>query len=78
MKRLILTLVAAIVLALAAALPALADAGSPGTTFPEQPGTHNQQGCAAIATNPNQFAEHASPMAQAITTGLYTDACLGG
>ena len=29
--------------------PALADAGAPGTTFPEQPGSQPQAGCAALS-----------------------------
>jgi hypothetical protein len=39
---------ASIAIAALTAGPALADRGAPGTTFPEQPGTHLQTGCAAV------------------------------
>lgn len=80
MRRTIALLAA---VSLAAAGSALADAGAPGTTFPEQPSDNNQRGCAAIASNPafssgGQFEQHASPTAVAIGSGLFADACLGG
>jgi hypothetical protein len=62
---------------------ALADPGAPGTTFPEQPGTHGQTACAAVTTNPGsgaggQAGQVISPTAGAILTGLVQDACFGG
>jgi hypothetical protein len=59
--------------------PALADAGAPGTTFPEQPGGHVATGCGAVLTNPGSGeGGHAalSPTALAIVGGLIEDACL--
>jgi hypothetical protein len=59
------------------ASPAWADAGSPGTTFPEQPGTHVQNACAAVTTNPGTSpngAARLSPTAQAIVFGILADA----
>ena len=52
MKRWLLTILAGGILLVAAAGPALADAGTPGTTFPEQPGANVQTACSAVATNP--------------------------
>ena len=62
---------------------ALAAPGAPGTTFPEQPGTHPQAACLAVTTNPGtgltgRSGEVISPTAGAITLGLIQDACLGG
>jgi hypothetical protein len=65
---------ASIAIAALTAGPALADRGAPGTTFPEQPGTHLQTGCAAVLAS----AAPGSPMslrAAAITNGLFADAC---
>jgi hypothetical protein len=57
---------------------ALADPGTPGSTFPEQPGTNLASGCQAILTNPNNaFVNRAEP-ASTITTELATDACTPG
>ena len=50
MKRITTTRPSVAVLALMAS-PALADPGAPGTTFPEQPGSHPQAGCAALLSN---------------------------
>jgi len=65
------------------ASPALADAGAPGTTFPEQPGTNVATACAAVTTNPGagvggQAALHLSPTAGGIVAGVVEDACFGG
>jgi hypothetical protein len=62
---------------------ALADAGAPGTTFPEQPGSHAQTACAAVTTNPGsgmtgQAGQVISPTAGAIVGGLVQDACSDG
>jgi len=82
MKRRILTGVAVLTLSLAAAGSARADAGAPGSTFPEQPGDHMQTACTALATNPatspgGVVEQHTSGTALAILNGLYLDACLG-
>jgi hypothetical protein len=58
------------------------DAGPPGTTFPEQPGSHPATACSAVASNPGTgfggaFSQNASPTAIGIVGGLYADACLG-
>ena len=73
------TAVMAATLALGAG-PALADAGAPGTTFPEQPGT--PPGCEAVTTNPGtgpggQGVVHFSDTAGGILGPLITDACFG-
>jgi hypothetical protein len=83
MKRHILTCVAVLTLSLAAAGSARADSGAPGSTFPEQPGSHMQTACTALATNagtsPGGVVEqNVSGTALAILNGLYIDACLGG
>jgi TRAP-type C4-dicarboxylate transport system permease large subunit len=83
MRRRILTIVVSASLMAGMAGSALADAGPPGTTFPEQPGSHAQAGCAAVTTNPGtgfggQSGQNASPTALAITNGLLVDACFGG
>lgn len=80
MKRYLVALATA---ALLGAAPAFADAGAPGTTYPEQPGSHNAGGCAAVTSNPGSgpggaAGQHSSPTAAAITAGLLTDACFGG
>jgi hypothetical protein len=54
--------------------PALADRGAPGTTFPEQPGTHVQTACAVLMTSGAADAPM-SPRAFAITSALFPDAC---
>lgn len=76
---LLLSIAALLILAPAA----FADAGSPGGTFPEQPGDNGQTACASVTTNPGSGTGGAttgniSPIAGAITTGLITDACFGG
>jgi hypothetical protein len=61
------------------ASPALADPGSPGSTFPEQPGAHTQTACIAVATNPgtggDRLVDIIPPHANAILSGLFADAC---
>lgn len=74
MKRLMMIVASAAVMGIAAA-PALADRGTPGTTFPEQPGGNVQRGCAAVLSNPGVTTAPASTTATAITTGLLQDAC---
>jgi hypothetical protein len=83
MRRLIVTISMAGVLLAAVPGTVLADAGNPGGTFPEQPGTNVQGGCTAVTTNPGtgaggQASQNGSPTASAITTALLTDACFGG
>jgi hypothetical protein len=56
--------------------PALADAGAPGATFPEQPNGNMASACAALASNPSQ-GDHSSDTANAIKLGLVHDACFG-
>jgi len=58
--------------------PALADPGAPGTTFPEQPGSQPQTGCAALSLNSGALSAPRAGMAFAITNGLLDDACFGG
>ena len=69
---------ASIAIAALTAGPALADSGTPGTTFPEQPATNVQSGCTALLSNPGAVSAPASPTATAIQQGLFADACLGG
>jgi hypothetical protein len=83
MKRLLCTLGASVVLAVSLVGSAFADAGPPGSTFPEQPGSHTAGGCAAVTSNPGTgvggtAGQHYSPQAMAITTGLLADACFMG
>jgi len=81
MKRRLAAGAAALALFAAAASPALADQGSPGTTFPEQPGNNPQTGCQALFTNPGTgptgpALPNASPTpAGGIVVGNFTDAC---
>jgi hypothetical protein len=82
-KHLVIALVLALALAAAIAATALADTGPPGSTYPEQPGSHNQKGCAAVISNPGtgvggQAGQSMSSTAGAITSGLLADACFGG
>ncbi len=58
--------------------PALADAGAPGTTFPEQPGSQPQAGCAALVSSPGALTAPRAETAFAINNGLFGDACFGG
>ncbi len=73
-------LAAAIVTAaLFAAAPvgsALADAGAPGSTFPEQPGTNPSTGCVRVGANSGTGVTNESPTARTITSAIYSDACL--
>ena len=59
------------------AVPAFGDRGAPGSTFPEQPSTHDSNGCNAVLSAPNQGG-HRAEIATGITTGLVVDACFGG
>jgi hypothetical protein len=74
--RMVMTIASAAVLA-AAAGQARADAGAPGSTFPEQPNGSVANACATLLSNPSQ-GSHDSATAAAIKVGLFTDACLGG
>ena len=64
--------------AVLAAAPALADAGTPGTTFPEQPESNPQMGCEALLANAAALSAPRSQTAFAITNALFDDACFGG
>jgi hypothetical protein len=80
MKRRISAFLCAAVFMAVSATPALADRGSPGSTFPEQPGDNGATACAAVLTNPGTgtggaAGQNISPTAGAITTALITDAC---
>jgi hypothetical protein len=80
MKRRISAFLCAGVFLAVSASPALADSGSPGSTFPEQPGGHVGNACVSVNTNPGTgiggtVENHISPTAGAIVTGLLTDAC---
>jgi hypothetical protein len=77
MKRRILPIVVVGGFMTIGASPALADPGAPGTTFPEQPGTHVQTACTAVTTGPGQGFSHAAPNATGTLTGLIGDACGG-
>jgi hypothetical protein len=72
------TIVLSVAMAALAAGPALANPGAPGTTFPEQPGSHPQTACAALVSNPGALSAPRSATAFAITNGLFGDACFGG
>jgi hypothetical protein len=81
-RRIVAILVAGALMAVGAA-PAFGDAGPPGTTYPEQPGTNGQTACEMVTTNPGSGTGGAaganiSPTAGAIVTGLINDACFGG
>ena len=75
MKRRIAAAAAALALFAVTASPAFADQGSPGSTFPEQPGAHVATACNAVLTGPGQGVIHDSDRAFAIQSGLFTDAC---
>jgi hypothetical protein len=77
MKHRVIGILAVAVVFAAVPSAAWADAGSPGTTFPEQPGSNVQTACTAVTTGPS-MAENQSPTASAITAGLVEDACFGG
>jgi hypothetical protein len=55
--------------------PALADAGAPGTTFPEQPGTNVATACAAVGAHTGTGVASMSGTATGITGGVFSDAC---
>lgn len=78
-ERILLMLVATVVLVASFALAAFADRGTPGSTFPEQPGQHILTACEAVATHAlgGPAFQHASPVALSIVLGLFFDACLG-
>lgn len=83
MRRLTVSVFAIAALMAATSGVALADAGAPGTTFPEQPGTNPATACATVLSNPGTgsggaVGEHVSPTAQAITNGIVQDGCFGG
>jgi hypothetical protein len=82
LRRLAVATLASAALMMATAAVASADPGAPGSTFPEQPGTHPAAACASIVSNPGTgvggAAAHFSSTAQAITSGLLADACFGG
>jgi len=67
--------VAALALFAAMASPASADRGSPGSTFPEQPGTNIATGCSAVLANTGTGQANMSAVANAIATGIVIDAC---
>jgi hypothetical protein len=75
--RRITAIVASVASVAQAAGAALADSGAPGTTFPEQPGSHTQTGCAALVSNSGALSAPRSETAFAITNGLFGDACFG-
>ena len=75
MKRRLIAGVAAMALFAAAAAPASADRGSPGSTFPKQPGSHVANACVAIQANAGNGIANMSDAAFAITEGLFVDAC---
>jgi hypothetical protein len=76
--RRITPIVASVALAALAAGPAFADPGAPGTTFPEQPGSHVDTACAALVSTSGALSAPRSETASAITNGLFGDACSGG
>jgi hypothetical protein len=78
MKRRLFAGAATLAVFATAASPAFADPGAPGTTFPEQPGSHVATACNAIFTGPGQGILHDSDTAFAIQSGDFTDACSSG
>jgi hypothetical protein len=78
MKRLTVSSLAAFGLLLVSVAPAYADAGSPGSTFPEQPGTNVANACNSVLSNPARDLSHDSSTAHAIILGLIGAACFGG
>ena len=77
MKRRLAVFVVFVAGVVVGAGPALADAGAPGSTFPEQPKGNVSNACATVLSNPSQ-GFHDSSVAAAIKAGLVTDACFGG
>ena len=83
MRRLTVSVFAIAALMAATSSVAFADAGAPGSTFPEQPGTNPATACGKVTTNPGTgtggaAAAHLPPIAQAITSGILADGCFGG
>ena len=76
--RRITPIVTSVALAALAAGPPLADSRAPGTTFPEQPGSHVDTACAALVSTSGALNAPRSETAFAITNGLFGDACFGG
>lgn len=76
-RRVVAALLSASALLTAGAGPALADPGSPGSTFPERPG-NNLAGCNAILNLPTSGIDNNADVAANIVTGLTVDACFGG
>jgi hypothetical protein len=82
MKRRLAAGAAALALFATAASPAFADAGDPGSTFPEQPGTHPARGCQALFTNPGTgptgpaLPNASGTPAGGIVVGMFIDACV--
>jgi len=76
--RLVTTIGVGIAIAAFATGPALADAGAPGATFPEQAGTNPETACAALVSNSSTLGAPRSATALAITNALFVDACFGG
>ena len=79
-KRISAAVCAASLLAAVAAAPAAADRGSPGTTFPEKPGTNVLDACTSVNGNPGTgiggvVEQNISPTAGAIVAGILSDAC---
>lgn len=77
MKRITTAVRLSVAVLAVTAAPTLADPGAPGTTFPEQPGSHPQAGCAALLSNPGALSAPRSATAFTITNGLFGDACFG-
>jgi hypothetical protein len=78
MRCLVITCVAAVGFSLMP-MVAHADPGSPGSTFPEQPGPNVAQACATILSLPDVGGGTTNnPIAEAIASGLIADACFGG
>jgi hypothetical protein len=75
MKRRLVAGAAALALFAVTASPAFADRGSPGSTFPEQPGTNLATGCGAVLANTGTGISNDSDVAFAIQSGLIADAC---
>jgi hypothetical protein len=75
--RRITSIVVSVAVAAVGASPALANPGAPGTTFPEQPGSNPQAGCAALLSDAAALSAPRSATASTITNGLFGDACLG-
>jgi hypothetical protein len=78
MKRVLVGVLATGALLVAPLSPALADAGSPGSTFPEQPGGNVATACFAVGSNAGTGEANQSGTAGAIVGSLFADACLGG